>query len=388
MKILIAETIDWDSSVKVGSHHYAEQFLKRGNEVLWVSQYIHPLSFLTGNSVRTRYAFNLRRGKKNGERLSLYVPFTLLPCRRHWPFDREIIGRLSLKFSFPSIKSVMRRLGFDKVDIIWVSNPLFAGLADIVDHDLLVFRVNDWYAGFTGMPGCARELEKMLVEKADLVFATSRTLAKYVEELGRKPIHLPNGAEIEHFSSPVPSPSDYSNIPPPRVIYAGAIEHWFDTDLVARVARDLPDISFVLIGGCGEFEERMLSSIKPNVYLLGRKPYAELPGYYQYADVGIIPFKVDKFTAAINPIKLYEYFSAGLPVVSTLLPEVEQYKPLVEIAGDYDEFSMLIRKVLNEGKNSLRDERIRCARSNSWEARFDEAMSYISNARSLRTGAA
>ncbi|MDH7482323.1 MAG: glycosyltransferase [Armatimonadota bacterium] len=389
-KILIAETIDWNSSVQIGSHHYARHFLEHGDEVLWVSQYIHPLSFLTGCRERTKYAFSLSRGARSSEheRLSLYVPFTILPCRRHWLFDSKVVGKLSLYCTFPSVKSVLTRLGFDKVDVVWISNPLFAEIANIVKHDVLVFRVNDLYAGFRGMPSCIEEFEKALIKSADLVFVTSKVLAKHVENLGGKGIYLPNGAEVEHFLSPMPLPADYLGIPPPRAVYAGAIERWFDTDLVASIARDLPDMSFVLIGRCEGVENSVFSSM-PNVYLLGPKPYKELPGYYQHADVGIIPFKVNEFTAAINPNKLYEYFSAGLPVVSTYLPEVEPLKPLVKIAQDSKEFAAFLREALEEEKNSLREERIQCAKSNSWKARFDEAMAYISDLLSSRnTGAA
>jgi hypothetical protein len=110
------------------------------------------------------------------------------------------------------------------------------------------------------------------------------------------------------------------------------------------------------------------------VYLLGPKPYSELPGYCQRADVGMIVFKINSLTKAVNPNKLYEYFASGLPVVSTALPEVAKLDPLVRIANTPEEFSALIRDALGTGKNDLlAEQRLECARMNSWAARFQEA---------------
>src|SRR5207237_10456008 len=60
----------------------------------------------------------------------------------------------------------------------------------------------------------------------------------------------------------------------------------------------------------------------PNVHLLGRKPYAELPAYCKAFDVAINPFRINELTLNANPLKVREYLAAGLPVVSTDIPEV------------------------------------------------------------------
>ncbi len=71
----------------------------------------------------------------------------------------------------------------------------------------------------------------------------------------------------------------------------------------------------------------------PNMHFLGRRPYADLPAYCKGLDVGLIPFKINDLTRAVNPIKLREYLAAGLPVVSTPLPEVLLYTQVIKI-GD------------------------------------------------------
>ena len=61
----------------------------------------------------------------------------------------------------------------------------------------------------------------------------------------------------------------------------------------------------------------------PNVHLLGPHPYESLAGFAKGFTAAILPFKVNRLTQNVNPIKLREYLAAGLPVVSTALPEVQ-----------------------------------------------------------------
>src|SRR5262249_57257775 len=72
-----------------------------------------------------------------------------------------------------------------------------------------------------------------------------------------------------------------------------------------------------------------------NVHSLGRKPYADLPRYAKAFDVALMPFEVNELTLASNPLKVREYLAAGLPVVSTAIPEVERLG-LCRVGSDAD----------------------------------------------------
>jgi len=64
------------------------------------------------------------------------------------------------------------------------------------------------------------------------------------------------------------------------------------------------------------------------VHLLGRRPYATLPGYCKAFDVALLPFVKNDLTEHANPLKLREYLAAGVPVVATDIPEA------AALAGD------------------------------------------------------
>jgi glycosyltransferase involved in cell wall biosynthesis len=112
----------------------------------------------------------------------------------------------------------------------------------------------------------------------------------------------------------------------------------------------------------------------PNVHLLGRKPYAELPAYCKGFDVALNPFRISTLTLNANPLKVREYLAAGLPVVSTAIPEVEVLGKC-RIGANRDGFIKEIEEALaSPGPNVARSESIR---AESWEARVDEIRGHL-----------
>jgi glycosyltransferase involved in cell wall biosynthesis len=94
-------------------------------------------------------------------------------------------------------------------------------------------------------------------------------------------------------------------------------------------------------------------------------------------DVGLIPFLVNPLTLATNPIKLYEYFACGMPVVSTALPEVASYAPLAYLAGSAEEFARQVSAALAEQDPERRAARRQVAQQESWETRVAELSGLI-----------
>ena len=66
--------------------------------------------------------------------------------------------------------------------------------------------------------------------------------------------------------------------------------------------------------------------------------YTALPGYLQLFDVALIPFVLNDITLATSPLKLFEYFAGGKPVITTPLPECKVF-PEVNIVRDAREFA-------------------------------------------------
>ena len=83
--------------------------------------------------------------------------------------------------------------------------------------------------------------------------------------------------------------------------------------------------------------------------------YERLPEVMAGFDVALMPFALNEATRSISPTKTLEYLAAGLPVVSTRVPDVvADYQGLVHLVDDADEMAAACRKVVDDPPSSAR----------------------------------
>jgi glycosyltransferase involved in cell wall biosynthesis len=211
--------------------------------------------------------------------------------------------------------------------------------------------VDRWGAFENYDPAWMEACEQELCRRADVVFASAEDLSAHCDSYGARSIYVPHGVEHEHFAralEPGPIPAELEGIPAPRVGFFGLIHEWVDTDLIAELADRLP-YSFVVIGSSNQ--DLSALAARPNVHLLGRKPYADLPGWCRGFDAAIVPFRISALTASVNPIKLREYAAAGLPVVATGLPEIRRCGEIAVCADGVDEWAAALRQAVARGQD-------------------------------------
>ena len=105
-----------------------------------------------------------------------------------------------------------------------------------------------------------------------------------------------------------------------------------------------------------------------NVYFLGRKPYADLPGYTAGFDVCVNPYVLDGVAANVDPLKLYDYLASGKPVVSVDIPAASRFAEVIYLTKTPDEFVKALEAALASPGDSAARQRL--AADHSWEARF------------------
>jgi GT2 family glycosyltransferase/glycosyltransferase involved in cell wall biosynthesis len=231
----------------------------------------------------------------------------------------------------------------------------------------VVYDCMDEHSGFPSTRPDMLAQETPLIHESDLVLVTAQALYEKCAPLARRCVLLPNAADFEHFQRPGGEDA-LPDLPSPIIGYYGAIANWFETELVRAAAEAHPEWQFVLIGSDPDTNVRDLERL-PNVHLLGEQPYSVLPSYLHRFDVAIIPFKINKLTRATNPVKFYEYLSAGKPVVAVPLPELDPYRDLVYRASTPKEFIKQIERALAEDDPNRAAARIALAKKNIWADR-------------------
>jgi glycosyltransferase involved in cell wall biosynthesis len=149
--------------------------------------------------------------------------------------------------------------------------------------------------------------------------------------------------------------------------YVGVIDERVDLDLLSTLARALPDWTIRVVGPLAKLEPSALP-VAPNLEYPGMAPYEELPEIMAGFTVALMPFALNEATRSISPTKTLEYLAAGLPVVSTRVPDVvADYADVVHFADDGVEFAEACRHVAQQSR-SERDRRVqRIARQQEWD---------------------
>ena len=272
--------------------------------------------------------------------------------------------------------------------LLW--HPSLVSYLDAVPADVTSCYIDDYFEGLLGNQEYLtrlREQQAILLDKVDVIFVTWKGLA---EALGvqDKTVILPHGMNFEYYNracrNEFPIPSD---IPRGRPIvgYTGSIKTKTDFELLQKMAQRLSDWNIVLMGHeyVEEPEHRKIFENllkQPNFFHLGLKAYHELGAYIQSFDVCMMCYTINPWTEYGLPLKMFEYFATGKPIVSTYLPSLEDYRDYVTVCSNHDEFITAVAEQSSLDTPERRQARIDFAARNTWNHRAQTILEVLTKA--------
>ena len=354
LNIVMLSTAEWDNPFWTNKQHTACSLAEAGHRVF----YIESLG------LRSPDAGHARDWKRLFKRL---LRAFLLPKKVRsnlWVWSPLVIPAASSTLSqninkvlFSITLGFYRYLYSFRSAVLWTYNPLSLLYIKPKLFNALIYHCVD---EISAQPGMNQQLiqaqERELCSLADHVFVTSSSLYSSRSQWTKYITYFPNVVDSDHFcreqSVAAPIPSEFESIPEPRLVFVGALSSYkVDFKLIQKLAINRPNFSIVLIGLIGEGDPRTsingLLDIK-NIYLLGPKPYKELPRLMHFSSVGLLPCVLNQYTRAMFPMKFFEYLAAGLPVVSTRLPSLEEFSDYMHFANTADEFAFEIDAILSD----------------------------------------
>lgn len=219
--------------------------------------------------------------------------------------------------------------------------------------------------------------ERQLASISKLITVSAKRLYCKMYPYNKNIFYFPNGVNVQDYDKIDTNivPSDLKNISKPIIFFMGTLAQWVDMEIIEFIARSRPDYSFVFVGNKYNVELPHYD----NIYYLGVKNYQELKYYLNKADVAIIPFKINKLIASVSPLKFFEYISAGVPVVSTILPELIG-EDSIYLAKDKEEFLFGIDDIINLTKHEYLDLSMRLKKNSfkyEWSILIENFIKYI-----------
>jgi glycosyltransferase involved in cell wall biosynthesis len=255
--------------------------------------------------------------------------------------------------------------------ILWFYTPMALGMTEGLKPEITVYDCMDELSAFKFAPPALRQMEKELLNKADVVFTGGYSLYEAKKHQHRNIHAFPSSIDKKHFITArtiKQDQPDQANIPHPRFGFYGVLDERFDIELIREVATKKPEWHFVLLGPVVKIDPATLPN-NPNIHYLGSKKYNELPAYLGGWDISMVSFAMNESTKFISPTKTPEYLAGGKPVISTPIKDVvESYgkNGLVHIINNSDEFVQVAEKEL-----SVTDKR-------EWLKQVDKCLSGVS----------
>ena len=275
---------------------------------------------------------------------------------RHVGFEEDLLAHYE--------RALPELVGTAEERVAWLYSPLPVEVAESLDPDVVVYDVMDDLASFQDAPRHLVLRQRQALQRADVVFAGGRTLHRDVAE-HRPDVHLlASGVEPEHYAA---ARDERSARETPVAGYVGVIDERLDLGLVAGLSAALPDWEIHMVGPVAKIDPAELPTAG-NIRYLGPQPYECLPRMMGNFDVALMPFALNEATRSISPTKTLEYLAAGLPVVSTRVPDVVSgYAGVVDLQDDAAGFADACRRVLLHDL-SERDRRLRpLLYANHWD---------------------
>lgn len=365
--ILILSSDDW--GWKTSKYHISKR-LARENRVLFVSS----IGFRSPTASREHLARIVAKIRSFARGITetpegpkvfspLLIPFVKFPMR-------DAANRFLLQLQF---KWHFRKLAF-KPDYVFTFSQNWHPFISLFDAKIIYYCVDDQSAFLSVDAERFTDLDHRMSKAADAIFCSSRALYETKLESYPNTHYSPHGVEYDLFKKAVvdyfPVPDDIRHIASPKLLFFGHLSYdWVNSDLLKDIAKLRPEWNLILIGRNSMDSEEF--SGYENILVLGERDFEDLPSYCAHCDIGLIPFVDSELVRNCNPLKLYEYLSAGLPVVSTEIPEVlavqnESIRVARSGAKFVEECELLLNTMSKERSVSTSDS----MREASWENRI------------------
>ena len=329
-----------------------------------------------------------------------------LPLRRFKLVNKlnKIIFMLGLQFwagvRFLNFGSLSRQNRFEwklRKKYVWL---FFPELADTIKMKIpgwqLIFDIVDFYYSPDVKKQQILNLQKKSVlKKTDFIFAISQALKNKYQHFTHKKITIvPQGFAIESFS--LLNKPTRLKFPKgkPIIGFVGQMSQRLDFKLLKDVVKKNPQWNFVFVGPKhhepnvattqknDEFDDLLKN---PNFYYFGRQPRNTILDILKKFDVCLIPYDVSlPFNRYSYPMKLFEYFYAGKPVVSTPIEALKQFSGLVKLIDSEVTFTQAVKKILKQKwtVDKVKKQQY-LAQENSWQKKLEKISEKLNSSSKL-----
>jgi glycosyltransferase involved in cell wall biosynthesis len=241
---------------------------------------------------------------------------------------RRFLGqKITLTFLFRGwVKTQLRTIAKTNKAVVYLRTPSLAAALIPTLQDLnvpFIFEPHEIFYKSARYPDRFKAIEERIYQSASLAIPISYPLADDLsKEFGvAAPLILPSG-----HNGALANISPYDSSAPPRFLYIGSLHKWkgLEPFLIATKDIKIPTDIVGDAGGLTRMKEFVKQHQMNHVTLHGHQAPEKLMNYYNPGSICILPLSSAKIAQRYtSPLKLFEYLSAGRPVIIGRAPAVE-----------------------------------------------------------------
>lgn len=359
----------WDKS-NLPSLILANYLIKKGYDVTYVfdSMSVFHLTKWRANffqifqlflkSFTSYYYFN---------NIKCITNFIIFPIFRKGRFYNFLTKNINMLFSSKYFTGAIT----EHYDFCWSSSYRNVNLFLNIRSDIKVFSIEDNPYGFGVFEDYYLDKQINLLKTSTVyMYSTSYLL---IRDFFQSAKYYSNGISqyfLDYNSNLISRDNK-------KCIYVGAIEDWFDWDCVNYVFDSLIEDGYTLdLFGFSNSDITKKITAK-NIIYHGSINNLEVPKLLSNYGTGLIPFKKNSLIKYVNPMKMYEYMSIGLRVVSSSWEELELINNKLNCVKIYEnniDFILLLKQDTTEIE---RKKLIEIARPLNYNNIFDKILKGI-----------
>ncbi len=347
----------------------------------WIKQRPHFLAEKLSAYYELDLFFIRNQGVKGLVNNSTFDGFNSINILYKFPFSSQIhiFENIEKKIN----NSVQKILYSNYYDYIWITSPIILQFINLskIRYGYLIYDCMDDVSEFPQSKKAKSyllELERRVLAKNNIVFASSERLQETIQNRGYKEkVYLINNAlEPEKLNlkrkengTKVKKTINLFNLG-----YFGTISEWFDFKLISSLLKLRNDITFTLIG-----PTNINIPKHSRINYVGPVIHEKLVDNLENIDAFIMPFVVNSLVLSVDPVKVYEYIAFGKPSFVVKYPETEKFKDLVYLYENVEDLSQKINDVIN-GNNHIEKSKVdEFINNNTWDNRVDKIRSIITS---------
>ncbi len=343
-----------DSKLITSKHRIIEFLSKKGYKILYIEV---PIFFTSWIYLRIKKILRNKNSYSYPKNITCIRPLTFFPTK--FIFDNKFFADIeTLIVNFYLKVSLKRFFITTKYFQIYIPKSINLLKNNFIKSDLIIYHLVDDFRYLLRAPRVLSFYHELTIEKSNIIFTPSINIA---EEISSNKVHiLPHGFKRYNFNNQkkldILSPKN-------NILYYGQLNK-LNYELVNKVISSLRDFNFIFVGNLSKSNINQMENVKFVNFISHKK----LMFLLKNCQLLWCPFKKNKLTNFMTPIKFLESLSYGVPVLSTQINfKEETLQELIEFKDKSSEHISFIKNFQQRENNLKKINRIKSVEKRTWD---------------------